>query len=130
MKRFLMISAMLTLSACGTPQERCIAEVSGNLTIVDLLIGEAEENLARGFAYAEVVQTMPQFVDCTPKPTLAQPNPAPRQCLVEVARTVNRPVAIDLNAEAAKLAGLKAKRGQLATSTSTGIASCRQKFPE
>lgn len=130
MKRFLLISAVLTLAACGTPQEQCIGQVSQNLRIVDKLIAESERNLVRGYAIAEVVQTRSEFVDCTPDPTPERPRPRPRQCLQDVSETVSRPVAIDLNAEAAKLASLKAKRSQLATSTASAIAACQRQYPE
>ena len=130
MKRFLMISVALGLAACGTPQQQCIAQVSGNLRVVDQLIAETEANLARGYAIAQVVETRLDFVDCTPDPTPEQPNPRPRQCVEDVPQTVSRPVAIDLNAEAAKLASLKAKRSQLAASAAVGIAACQRQYPE
>lgn len=130
MKRFLVISVVLTLTACATPQEQCLGQVTHNLGVVDKLIAETERNLARGYAFADVVETRPDYVDCTPEPTPDRPNPRPRQCLVDVAQTVSRPVAIDLNAEAAKLASLKAKRNQLATQTSAAIAACQRQYPE
>ena len=130
MKRFLMISVALGLAACGTPQQQCIAQVTGNLRVVDRLIAETEANLARGYAIARVVETRLEFVDCTPDPTPKRPNPRPRQCAEDVPQTVSRPVAIDLNDEAAKLASLRAKRAQLATATTSAIATCQQQYPE
>lgn len=130
MRGFWISAAVLALAACGTPQQQCIGQVSGNLRVVDQLIAESEANLARGYAFAQVVETRPEFVDCTPKPTPKRPNPRPRQCLVDVAETVSRPVAIDLNAEAAKLSSLKAKRSQLATAAAAGIAACQRQYPE
>jgi hypothetical protein len=130
MKRFLMISVALGLAACGTPQQQCIAQVSRDLRVVDRLIVESEGNLARGYAYADVVRTRTVFEDCTPHPTPERPNPRPRQCLEEVSETVSRPVAIDLNVEAAKLASLKARRTQMATATAQAIAVCQQQYPE
>lgn len=130
MKRFLMISVALGLAACGTPQQQCIAQVSRDLRVVDQLIVVSEGNLARGYAFADVVQTRSEFVDCTPDPTPKRPNPRPRQCLEDVSETVSRPVAIDLNVEAAKLASLKAKRTQLATATAQAITVCQRQYPE
>ena len=130
MKRLLMISVALGLAACATPQQQCIAQVSGNLRVVDRLIAETEANLARGYAIAQVVETHLEFVDCTREPTPQRPNPKPRQCVEDVPQTVSRPVAIDLNAEAAKLASLRAKRSQLAAATAQGIATCQRQYPE
>jgi hypothetical protein len=130
MKRFLMMSVALGLAACGTPQQQCIAQVSRDLRVVDKLIVETEGNLARGYAYADVVQTRSEFVDCTPDPTPKHPNPRPRQCLEDVSETVRRPVAVDLNVEAAKLASLKSRRTQMATATAQAIAVCQRQYPE
>jgi len=130
MKRFLVMSVALGLTACATPQQQCIGQVSRNLVVVDKLIAVTEGNLARGYAIVDAPSTHPEFVDCTPEATVAHPNPRPRQCLVDVADTVQRPVAIDLNAEAAKLASLRAKRAQLATSTNASIVACQRQYPE
>lgn len=130
MRRMLMTGLLLTLAACGTPQEQCIGSVTRDMRVVDRLIAEAEGNLARGYAFASVVVTRPVFVDCTPKPTVDVPDPRPRQCLKNAERTVSRPVAIDLNAEAAKLASLKTKRTQQATAAAPAIAACQRQYPE
>jgi hypothetical protein len=130
MKRFLVSAVFLGLAACGTPQQQCIGGVTRNLQVVDRLIAETEGNLNRGFAFANVDITTPKFVDCTPEPTLTQPEPRVRQCLENVVQTVSKPVAIDLNAEAAKLASLKTKRAQLATAAQPAIAACQRQYPE
>ena len=130
MKRSLTMVLMLGLAACSTPQQQCIGSGTRDLSVVDKLIVETQGNLGRGYGYATVVETRPAFVDCTPDPTPKRPDPRPRQCLVNEDRAVSRPVAIDLNAEAAKLASLKAKRAQLATSANAAIAACQRQYPE
>jgi hypothetical protein len=121
---------MLVLAACGTPQEQCISAVTRDLRVVDGLIKEAQGNLARGYAYEDVVKTIPQYVDCTPKPTEADPKPKPQMCLVDVAETVQKPVAIDLVAEQQKLDSLLTKRAAMAQAASPSIALCQQQYPE
>lgn len=130
MKRILLTAVLLGLVACGTPQQQCINSVTRDLRVVDRLIAEIEGNLARGYALVRVVETHPTFVDCTPEPTVKRPNPRPRKCVEEVSQTVTRPVAIDLNAEAAKLASLRTKRAQLASAASSAIATCQRQYPE
>ena len=130
MKRFGLVGLALALASCATPQQQCVGQVSHNLIVVDKLIAETQGNLARGYGFADVVQTHPEFVDCTPDPTPKHPDPRPRQCLVDVAQTVSRAVAIDLAAEQAKLASLQAKRAQLAASTTAGVAACQRQYPE
>jgi len=130
MNRLLFLSLGLTLAACATPQEQCISGASRNLQVVTRLIAETEGNIARGYALAEVVETRPDFVDCTPKPTDEVPDPAPRKCLVDVAQAVTRPVAIDLDAEAAKLASLRAKQADLIEESDAAVRLCLQRYPE
>jgi len=130
MNRMWVTGVMLALAACGTPQEQCINSVTRDMAVVDRLIAEAEGNLARGYAFASVVEVRPVFVDCTPEPTAEVPDPRPRQCLKNEERTVSRPVAIDLNAEAAKLASLNTKRRQQASAAAPAIAACQRQYPE
>ena len=130
MKRLMVSVVFLGLAACGTPQQRCIGSVTQNLRVVDRLIAETQGNLDRGFAFTNVLVSMPQFVDCTPNPTVDNPTPRPEQCLEDVAQTVSRPTAIDLNAEAAKLASLRTKRAQLAAAAGPAIAACQMQYPE
>ena len=130
MKHHLAVLALGLLAACGTPQQQCVAGATRDLRVVDRLVAETEGNLSRGYAFASVDETRPRFVDCTPDPTPERPDPKPRQCLEEVTETVSRPVAIDLNAEAAKLASLQTKRAELARSAQAVIAACQRQYPE
>lgn len=130
MQRLMVSVVFLSLAACVTPQQRCIGSVTQNLRVVDRLIAETQGNLDRGFAYTNVLVSMPQFVDCTANPTDENPNPQPEQCLVDVPQTVSRPTAIDLNVEAAKLASLRTKRAQLDAAADPTIAACQMQYPE
>lgn len=54
MRRFSFSAAvllLLSLAACGTPQERCEARVSAEYRNVIRLLAEVEANLARGYAW-------------------------------------------------------------------------------
>ena len=130
MQRILITGLMVALAGCSTPQQQCIGSVTRDLRVVDRLIAEAEGNLARGYAFATVVERRPTFIDCTPDPTAKDPDPRPQQCLVNAEKSVSRPVAIDLNAEAAKLASLKAKRAQQATTATASVAACQRQYPQ
>lgn len=129
MKRIALLTLGL-LAACGTPQEQCIAANTRDLQVVSRLIQETEANLARGYGYETVTDYKPLWVDCTPEPTEANPNPASRRCYDMVPVTVRQEVALDLNAEAAKLKSLKAKRAALSRSAEGVIAQCKAKYPE
>lgn len=129
MKRIL-IPALFILAACGTPQEQCIAAATRDMRVVDRLITEAKGNLERGYAFEEVTVYQTDWVDCTPHVAEGQPAPKPQLCLDEVPRTIRKAVAIDLNAEAAKLASLKTKRAQQANAAGPTIQACQAQYPE
>lgn len=129
MKRFLL-APLLVLTACGTPQEQCIGGATRDMRVVDRLIGETEANIARGYGYEEVTVFMPEWVDCTPRPTTANPAPPRQMCFEDVPQTSRKAVALDLNAEAAKLKSLKAKRAQQAKAAEAAIRQCKAQYPE
>lgn len=121
---------VLALAACGTPQEQCIAAGTKDLRTVEGLVRLAQGNIARGYAYVDVVKTVPQFVDCTPDATEANPEPEVQMCLVNTATTYRQPVAIDLAAEQRKLGQLLAKRDDLARQAQSVVTACQQQYPE
>jgi hypothetical protein len=127
----------LLVAACGTPQERCIARETRDVRVLDRLIVESEGNLKRGYALEEVVTYRDRWVRCpvppAPAPVDGQPAPTPpppRLCLDEVRETVTRPKAIDLKAEAQKLASMKEKRSAQMRAAGPAIAQCKAQFPE
>lgn len=130
MKSYLAAPILLTLVACGTPQEQCIRGVAHDMTVLDRLIVEAQGNIARGYGYAETVVSSPEFVDCTVGATASNPNPKPQTCFTDVPTTVTKPVAIDLNAEAAKLSSMQQRRAQIARALAPAIADCQARYPE
>ncbi len=125
-----LLMMLLPLVACGTPQEQCIGAATRDMRVVDRLIAEVQGNLARGYAYETVTIFTPEWQDCTPRATDANPDPKPKLCFEDVPQTVRKAVAIDLNAEAAKLKSLQQKRDQQARASAGAVATCRAKFPE
>jgi hypothetical protein len=127
---FLVLPALLALTACGTPQEQCINSVAGNLHTIDGLILQTQGNLQRGFGYTQEVRSIPRYEDCTPRATSSNPNPRGEMCLVDSVQTFQRPVAIDLAAEQKKLDQLVAKRAQIARQVAPAVAACQAQYPE
>jgi hypothetical protein len=126
----ILLSSLLILTACGTPQERCIGAVSRDMRVVDRLIAETDQNIRRGYALEEVTVYTTQWVDCTPRVKPGTPAPKPQMCLDDVPQTVTKAKAIDLNAEAATLKSLKAKRAAQAKAAAPEIKACKAQFPE
>jgi hypothetical protein len=129
MKR-LMLLPVLFLAACGTPQEQCISASTRDLQVVDRLIRETEGNLARGYGFETVTVYEPRWINCTPRPTEAVPEPELEMCFEQVPVTVRKEVALDLGAEAGKLTSLKAKRTGLAEAAESVITQCKAKYPK
>ena len=50
MIRATLIAAVLCLTACAAPKERCLLQAQPDLTEIDALIAETEANLDRGYA--------------------------------------------------------------------------------
>ena len=127
----LFLTGLVALTACGTPQQQCIGAVSRDMRVVDGLIAETEANIARGYAIEQTVQLRKQFVDCgLPEPTAENPTPRQEKCLRDVPYETQRPVAIDLTAEQAKLASLRAKRAAQGAAVTPQIAACQAAYPE
>ena len=132
--RALILSGLLVLTACGTPQEQCINRETRDLRVVERLISETQGNLDRGYGFEEVTIFTTEFVDCTPQVVVPEGEPAPevepRLCLEEVPQTVRRPVTIDLAAEQRKLDSLQVKRRDLLARAEQVIAACKAAYPE
>lgn len=132
MKTLIQASALpvlFLLAACGTPQEQCISSATHDMRVVDGLIADSEKTLARGYTFAEVTTFRTGFVDCTARATEANPNPEPARCVGQIPETIRKPVAVDLNAEAAKLASLRFKRAEQTRSAEAYIRQCKAMHP-
>ena len=118
----------LLLAACASPQERCISDANRELSIITGLVNETRANIARGFAVGteEDVIVRRGLCDGQTEDGVA----------IKVAcdRTITRerrvPVAIDLNAERAKLASLVERQTELRTNLNNRVDQCRAQFPE
>lgn len=130
MQRSIFLIPLVLLAACGTPQEQCIARSTKDLRIVERLVVDTQRNIDRGYAMEEYTVVVPEWQQCEQRfDKNGKPLP-PRMCLEDREETRTRPVAIDLNAESAKLESLLAKRDQLRREASARVESCRQQYPE
>jgi hypothetical protein len=131
MKSYLAGAALLALVACGTPQEQCVRMASHDLIVLDRLIAETEGNIARGYGFVQIVEYVPEFVDCTPRRVNeGDPLPETQMCLEDMPHTVTKPVALDLQAEAAKLASMQKRRADMAKALAPAYADCQARYPE
>lgn len=129
MKPVLAAPFLLALIACTTPQERCITKAAPDLPVLNRLIAETEGNLARGYAYADVVVERPVWVDCGDWLSNSTGARRPGLCLGSAPTTMRKAVAIDLTAEAAKLASLRTRRAAVESQAKPAFAQCQAEFP-
>ena len=128
MKPYLAAPFLLALMACATPQQRCITKAAPDLPVLNRLIAESEGNLARGYAFADVEMEIDVWklcrVDLTPSEV------GQTMCLETETTTTREAVAIDLTAEAAKLASMRARRDEIEAQAQPAFAQCQAEFPK
>jgi len=122
------LPAILALTACATPRESCIAAANRDGRVVNALIAETRGNIARGFAVAERQEIRVKTTTCE-----AEGDDGvvlTFECEETDTVTVREPVAIDLNAERAKLASLEERQRQNAINAQAAIQQCIAANPE
>ncbi|MFT6073107.1 MAG: hypothetical protein ACJAZ1_000011 [Yoonia sp.] len=118
---FLMLP-LVALAACATPREQCINDVTRDTRVLNALVNQTRGNISRGYALEQHQQVR------TVRGTCRGHNEDGTRFLFscEETNTINTstPVAIDLNAEQAKLASLQERLAQSQTGTNQAVAQC------
>ena len=127
MRRALLLLPLLA-AACASPQEQCISQVTRDLRVIGGLVNETQGNLARGYAIQQVSEEQVVRRTCTGKNEDGSTFTFPGDNTTTVTRDV--PVAIDLNAEQAKLNSLLERQSQLERSSQAAIQQCAVAYPE
>jgi len=120
----LPILALLLLAACATPLERCIASATKELRVLSGLIASTRANINRGYA----IVTENYFV--TEEQVCGLVDGEAVYCDIPVAESRDVPVAIDLNAEQAKLDSLLTKRAELKMRADAAIGHCKNQYSD
>ncbi|TQS71650.1 hypothetical protein ERN12_11575 [Rhodobacteraceae bacterium] len=121
------------LTACGTPQERCIARSTNELRAVSSLLEDVDGNLARGYGWETYEVDRSRYGFCgyrTHRKKNGDLVRHPVSCWKDYTETRNRRVAIDPVVEARKRDGLIKKQAQLAAQSRVNIAACRRAYPQ
>ncbi|SDF55452.1 hypothetical protein SAMN04488117_10559 [Celeribacter baekdonensis] len=122
--RWLAPLMLLPLVAACSEQQMCISRATKDLRQVQSFISEAEGNLARGYALVEK-----EYIDYDIERCGENADGTPIYCRVPDVETRRVPKAIDLDAEAAKLAALKKKEAQLAAQAEAATQACVRQYP-
>lgn len=117
-----IVAGLALLAGCASPRERCVAAATSELRTIDALIAETEGNIARGYALVREPRVRPGLRPCPPDDTWLF-------CPVDEVTVVERPVAIDRDAERRKLATLQARRAELLPGTQARMNACVAAHP-
>ncbi len=128
MKPYLAAPFLLALLACAPPLQRCIHQAAPDLPVLNRLIAETQGNLKRGYAYADVVVERPIWVDCSNWRAKSGHDGGSGRCMGLAPTMMRKPVAVDLTAEAAKLASMQTRRAALEAQAQPAIAQCQAQF--
>jgi len=118
----------LLLTACATPREACLDDVNREVRVLDRLIAQTRGNLERGFAIEKKQEIRTRDTLC--RGENEDGTTFRFRCEETDTITRNVPVAIDLNAERAKLTSLEQRQRQNIANAESGIAQCLARFPE
>lgn len=118
MIRLFLVAPLLLLTACATPEQRCIADATEDLRVVNRLIAETRANLERGYAIEKEPDTSIGISFCAGNRGRAV------LCTQRETEYRDRPVAFDRAAEERKLADLEAKRLELEVRTRRDLKAC------
>lgn len=127
MRRTILILPLI-IAACATPREQCINDVTRDLRVVSGLVAETQANIQRGYAVAETQEVRSIQSTCTGVNEDGSTFVFP----CEETETIDRqvPVAIDLNAEQAKLNSLLERQSILQRNADAAVAQCVAIHPE
>ena len=128
MRLFAALAIPLVLTACATPREQCLTQVSRDLVVNERLIAQTRANIERGFGVEQ--QQRVREVTRTCRGVTESGEPVRTRCEEVMVRNVNVPVALDLNAERAKLASLRERNAILRRNVPAAQQQCVAQFPE
>ncbi len=126
--RFVTLALLPLLAACATPREACLASVSKEQRVLETLIVETRGNLNRGYAIETEQRVRKVRSRCRSK--LADGTVVRVRCSDVEVRNVDVPVAVDLNAERAKLASLEERQQQMRSNAESARQQCIATYPE
>lgn len=120
--RIVTLALLPLLFACATPQEACLANVGKDQRVLNRLIVETRGNLDRGFAVKKEQKFREVSAIC--KSELPDGTEIRTACQKTEVRDVEVAVAIDLNAERAKLQSLEERLQQMQINSESARQQC------
>ncbi len=128
MRRAAVLVLPLLLAACVGEQNACINRAREPLVTIEALIATTQGNLVRGYA----IETQQKIVNVETvcEGTSSGGDPIYFNCIQPQTVEVEVPVAVDLNAEQAKLNSLMQRRRELTPQINDAVQACIAAYPE
>lgn len=121
MRHLLLIAAIpALLTACSTPQDRCIRAAQSDLRDVDAQIMDVETTLAQGYRVIPAQEGLTRISLCA----------WPREPVLFCTQSIQRPQSesretIDRQAEQTRLQDLRQRRAELVIASTDRVSACR-----
>lgn len=128
MRPLLLVLPLVAITACATPQEQCLGQATRDARINAGLIAQTQANIERGFGLRTEERVREVRRLCRGETESGEA--VVTRCEEVRVTQVQVPVALDLNAERAKLASLIQQRDKLASRTQAKVSQCRALYPE
>ena len=128
MRPALLVLPLAILAACASPREQCIGDATRETRVLTNLVSETQANITRGYALREVQELRTVRSTCEGR----NADGTTFRFACDETDTVTRlePVAIDLNAERAKLVSLQERLAQVRATSDQRVAQCIAANPE
>ncbi len=120
--RLITFALIPLLAACVSPRDPCAIRVTSEQRVLTRLAEETRGNIARGFALEERQEV--REVKSTCETELPDGTIATTRCNEVKVKDVRVPVAIDLNAEKAKLSSLETRLAAMTAAAQAKRAQC------
>ncbi len=114
-----LIALLAVLAACASPQQACVRAAQAELVELDRQIAESEAALARGYRLIQATEPRTTLHIC------AWPREPVLFCTHHTPGTRAQREIVNVPAEQARLASLRAQRDALAVRASQAVAACR-----
>lgn len=128
MRPSLLVLPLLALAACATPREQCLGQATSEARINAALIAQTQGNIDRGFGLR--TEERVREVNTVCKGRTESGEAVVTRCEEVKVSKVQVPVALDLNAERAKLNSLLQQRDRLSAATASRVSQCQALYPE
>ncbi|MFT6104278.1 MAG: hypothetical protein ACJA1E_000697 [Paracoccaceae bacterium] len=128
MMKYAPLLVIVLLAACGTPLERCVSRETREIRIVDSLIFEVRNVLARGYKIEREEFRTSEYQLCEVEKDVDGEIISRHFCWKQVTQYRDKAVSVDLDEERRKLKQLEVRREILVQLSGSAIEQCKATY--